>query len=312
MTAIHVRAAALDDTQSISALFRARVTAWQRMDAQGRVEDVPYEALSIYERWLHGGPWLSVETAALHLSHLLRGAGIALVALEGGVVRGYAEAFHGVEPPPFGDHLHVGTLLGETAALDDALLRALLDQARASRCERLTADVIANDGEAIARYGRHGMTALARVRRCAIPARSGQGLYKTVEHLSANPAQIAGWQMPLGRLGSARQQWETLWPRTFHAIAPIRDRRAHRLHLSASGQEALLYCQAALYLPRTAEISLWSPRPLTAQILTAIRDWAHREGYRALSFTISDEMAGLLGSEAEFDGYYQDVYGVSL
>lgn len=312
MTAIQVRTAALDDTQQISALFRARVTAWQRMDAQGRVEDVPYEALSIYERWLHGGPWLSVETAALYLSHLLRGAGIPLVALVDGAVRAYAEAFHGVEPPPFGDHLHVGTLISDTAALDDALLTALLEQARSSRCERLTADVIANDGEASARYARHGMTAIARVRRCTIPTRSGQGFYKTAEHPSANPAQIMGWQMPIGRLSSARQQWETLWPRTFHAIAPIRERRTHRLHLSASGQESLLYCQEALYVPRTAEISLWSPRRLTAQIFTALRDWAHRENYRTLSLTISDEMAGVLGSEAEFDGYHQDVYAVQV
>src|SRR5512139_2051816 len=107
MTTIHIREASLDDTQAISGLFRSRISAWQRLSAQGQVEDVPYDALTIYERWLHGGPWMSVETAALHLSHLLRGAGMPFVVESGGVVVAYAEAYHGVEPAPFGDHLHL-------------------------------------------------------------------------------------------------------------------------------------------------------------------------------------------------------------
>lgn len=306
-----VRPATFDDTQAVSTLLRGRITAWQRIDASGRVQDVPYESLKIYERWLHGGPWMSVETAALHLSHLLRGAGIPVVAEANGKIVGYAEAYHGVEPEPFGDHLHIGQMVVEAAGeTEDDLLVYLLETATASKCERLTANLLPNDTHMQAFYNRHGLTAIARVNRYSLPARSGQGFYKTADHLNANPAQIADWYMPVGRLGSARQQWETRWPRTFHAVAEIRAHRAHRIQFSASGQEALIYCQQDLYNPRSAEIELWSPKPLTSQLLTALRDWTHREGYRTLVMTVLD--AKILGPEAEPDGYYQDVYAVNI
>ncbi|MBZ0289637.1 MAG: N-acetyltransferase, partial [Anaerolineae bacterium] len=130
MTSIQVRSAALDDTLAISALWRSHITVWQRVNAQGQVEDVPYEALTIYERWLHGGPWMSAETGAIHLSGLLRGAGVPLVVESAGQVVGYGEAYHGVEPAPFGNHLHVAHLVVHTGhdydGLQDVLLADLL------------------------------------------------------------------------------------------------------------------------------------------------------------------------------------------
>jgi hypothetical protein len=68
---VEVRQAGLDDTGAITALFGARIPIWQRINKQGQVEDVPYAQLTIYERWLHGGPWMSIETCAVLLNHLL-------------------------------------------------------------------------------------------------------------------------------------------------------------------------------------------------------------------------------------------------
>jgi ribosomal protein S18 acetylase RimI-like enzyme len=316
MTTPHIREATLDDTQAISALFRSHITAWQRLNTQGHVEDVSYDALTIYERWMHGGPWMSVETAALHLSHLLRGAGMPFVAEVDGTVQAYAEVYPGVEPAPFGDHLHVGQLRVHAAKrseeLEDALLDAMIEQARTARCERLTANVVASDAASQELYSRHGLAALSRVNRYSMAAKSGQGFYKTVEHPGTNPAQIADWFMPVGRVGSARQQWETLWPRTWNAIPEIRGRHTHRLHFSASGQEALVCCQEQIYAPRNADVYLWSPKPLTPQLLTALRDWSHSEGYRTLVMAVTEDTTKVLGAEAEADGYYIDVYGVDV
>lgn len=310
-----VRPAALDDTQAISALFRARIPVWQRMDAAGRVQDVPYDSLTIYERWLHGGPWMSIETAVLHLSHMMRGAGIPVVAELDGQIVAYAEAYHGLEPEPIGDHLHVAVLVlgtNTSAASADAIFSHYLEQARASGCARLTADLLPNDDDSQSLYKRHGLQSILRVKRYNLPAKSGQGFYKVSDHLGANPAQIADWHMTVGRLGSARQQWETLWPRTFYALAEIRARRTHRLQFSASGQEALVYCQQNMYNPRAAELSVWSPKLLTSQVLTALRDWSHREGYRTLVMTVTDDTAKILSAEADPDGYYQDVYALNV
>jgi GNAT superfamily N-acetyltransferase len=314
MANIHVRGAALDDTTAIRAVWRSHIRVWQRVNAQGQVEDVPYDTLSIYERWLHGGPWMSVETGAIHLSHLLRGAGIPLVAERDGQLVAYAEAYHGVEPAPFVDHLHLAHMTisagQESSGIEDALLAHLLEQARAYHCKHLMATCIQGDADTDALYRRQGMLPITRLGRLTLPAKSGQGFYKVVESLSSNPEQIADWFMPVGRLGSARQQWETLWPRTWNALPEIAARRTHRIRLSAAGQDAFLYCQEGLYTPRNAEIYLWSPKPLTSQMLTALRDWTHREGYRTLVMVVSDETAKVLSTEAEPDGYYQEVFSV--
>jgi len=316
MNSIHMRGAILDDTQAISALFRTHISAWQRLNSAGKVEDVAYDSLTIYERWLHGGPWMSVETASIHLSHLLRGAGIPLVVEADGKIAAYAEAYRGLEPEPFGDHYHLAQVVVhpdfESAGLQDVILNDLIEQAKIARLARVTANSIAGDAQSQALYTRHGMGVLSRIRRYNLPAKSGQGFYKVVDHPNDSPQQINNWFMPVGRLGSARQQWETLWPQTWYAITEIRERRTHRLNFSASGQEALIYCQQQLYSPRAVEVYLWSPKPLTTQLLTALRDWTHREGYRTLILSVNDDTAKVLSAEAEADGYYEDVYGVNV
>jgi ribosomal protein S18 acetylase RimI-like enzyme len=316
MATIHVRQAGLDDTSAICALYRTHITVWQRVNARGGVEDVPYEALTIYERWLHGGPWMSVETAAIHLSHLLLGAGLPLVAERDGALLGYAEAYHGHEPAPYGDHLHIGSLTIHAdhigSGLEDALFTALLEHAQAAKYARLTAIRIGLDETTETLYRRHGMSPISRLSRFSLPAKSGQGFYKAVDHPDPDAAQIDGWYMPVGRGSSARQIWENLWPRTWDALPEIAARRTHRLHLSAAGQEAYVCCQQGLYAPRNADLYLWSPKPLTGQLLTALRDWTHREGYRTLVLLVPDEAAPILGTEAEPDGYFQSVYGVDI
>ncbi len=316
MLRIQVRQAGLDDTPAISALFRSRIGVWQRLTGEGQVEDVPYEALSIYEHWLHGGPWMSVETGAIQLNHLLLGAGIPVVAELDGQVCAYAEAYHGIEPAPFGDHLHLGQLVVHQdcrgAGLEQALMSDLLEQAHSLKCARFTANVVANDAETVAFYTQYNLQPIARILRSSLAAKTGQVFYRAVEHPNSDPGQIKEWFMPVGRLGSARQQWESLWPPLWNAIPEIRERHTHRLHFSAAGQEAFLCCQQQLYAPRGADIYCWSPKPLSGQLLTAIRDWLHREGYRTLMMAVTEDTLKTLGPEAEADGYCQDVFAVEV
>jgi GNAT superfamily N-acetyltransferase len=312
----HVRPACLDDTQSISAMARSRIGVWQRLGGHGQVEDVPYATLTVYERWLHGGPWMSVETGAIQLNHLLLGAGFPLVAERDGHILAYVEAYRGVEPSPFGDHIHLGNLVvssgASNAGLEHALLSYVIELARVSRCARFTANCVANDAETGALYTQLGMQPIARVERVSLPARTGQVFYRAVEHPNADAAQIGDFYMPVGRIGSARQQWESLWPPLWNAIAEIRERRTHRVHFSAAGQEAFICCQQQLYDPRSAALYCWSPKPLSGQLLTAIRDWSHREGYRTLVMAVTPDTLKTLGAEAEPDGYYQEVYAVDV
>lgn len=314
MVDIHIRQARLDDTAAISILFRSHIPTWQRLNPQGQVEDVPYEALTIYERWLHGGAWMSVETGAIHLSHLLRGAGVPLVAEVDGRVEAYTALYPGVEPEPFGRNLGMDQPTAHPdyagADLESALLATACEQAEARKYRRVLVHVTLPEWKAF--YERHRLSERAMVRRYTLPARTGQGFYQTGEHLDPDPAQIQGWHMPIGCSASARQQWETIWPRTWDAIPEMRQRRTHRIQFNASGQEAFVCCQQQLYVERNADVYCWSPRPLTKQLLTAIRDWSHREGYRTLVMAVTDETAKTLGTEAEPDGFSLSVYGLDV
>ena len=307
MTDVLVRKATLDDSAAISGLFRAPIPVWQRLDASGRVEDVRYEDLNIYERWLHGGAWLSLETAAMMLAQLLSGAGLPLVAELNGAIVGYAEAYHGIEPQPFGDHIHLAHLLAHPDSagkgIEQALLAALFEQAAAMRARTVTVSRVGAVADDSAVYEGYELNTLCRIGRLGLPARQGQIFYRATEHRNPDPTQIQGWHMPVGRLTSARQEWEHLWPRNWEIIPEIEAQRTHRLHLAAAGQEAFVCCRQQLYDPRSADIYCWSPKPLTNQLESAIRDWGHREGYRTLLWLVAEDTVKTLGQEAEPGGY---------
>jgi hypothetical protein len=310
---ITTRTARLEDCERIAGLAQAQIATWQRWDAQGRVQDVPYSALTIYERWLHGGAWMSMETAAIHLGRLLLGAGIALVAEKDGALLGYVEAYQGSEPEPFGAHLHVGQMIlhpDSGAEVGDHLLEALRGQARLLKCARLLTTAAAGEA-AWATFARSGARSLTQLRRFSLPARTGQGLYQSVADTSSDARQIAGWAMPLGRVGSARQAWESSWQPTWDVLAELRE-RTRRLRFVASGQDAYVVFLRGLYDARTVEVACWTPRMLSGALLTALRDWTYREGYRTLALLATEETVKTLGMDAEPDGYVQDVVGVGV
>lgn len=311
---MNVRQATLDDTAAIAELHCARIPVWQRLDAEGRVQDVEREELSIYERWQHGGPWMTVETGALHLSHLLHGAGTPLVVEQDGKIVACTILYEGDEPEPYGRHLsmeHPTVLPGlEQKNAVSALLAAAREQMQERELGRLLLPLVLPELQE--EYASRGFSVRARIQRLGIPARVGQGFYRSSDWTDPAPRKIAGWYMPIGRVGSARQQWEMLWPDTWGAVAEMRQHRVHRLQFDASGHEALICCRQQPYAARDAEIYCWSPRPLTRQLLTALRDWAHRTGYRTLVFNVEEDSVAMLGAEAEPDGFSLAVYGLDL
>lgn len=311
MSKIHVRKAKLEDVSAISALIRGKIGVWQRFDAQGRVESPPYEALSIYERWLHGGAWMSMETGVIWLNHLLRGGGLPIVIARDTTVVGYAEAYLGDEPDPFGKHVHLGKWHAETQPIQSALMDYLVSLT-GEFATKLTASFSAYDTAQADFFGKLGMSEIGRCRHYGVSAQLGQGFYKATEHTKSNPAQIEGWHMPIGRSESARFHWESAFPRLWDAIDGMDTQPIHRLHISAAGHEALVCIQRQLYDARKADVMCWSPKPLTPPLLVALRDWAHRSGYRTLIMALNDANAKLLGADAELLPYQQVTYGMTV
>ena len=305
---MQIRRATLDDTQAISNLFRARIERWQRMDEQGQVQDLTYDDLTIYERWLHGGAWMSIETGALWLSHLLRGAGNPYVLEDSDTIVGYIETYTGEEPAPYGYHLHLGQLVtaDNSDTQKDALMQFLLEQA--GSIGKLTVSCTAYDNDTISFYKRYGMSSIETIQQVSIPTVGGNvGFYKVTDHPDADVSQIESWSMPLGRVENSRYHWEHQWANLWQAVPQIIARRTHRLHFNAAGQEAFVCSQQHLYNPRNADIYCWTPKLLTGQVVNAMRGWAHKEGYRTLTMAINEKVASLLGSSVEKTPYQHTI-----
>ncbi|MGB7340835.1 MAG: hypothetical protein WBC91_18200 [Phototrophicaceae bacterium] len=297
-----VRQAILDDTRAICHLFIASIDRWQRMTADGQVEDVTYDDLSIYDRWLHGGAWMSVETGALWLSHLASGKGLALVHHDQKSITGYAEATISQEAAPYGKHLHINALIGTSDDIRTALLMQLIREAQ--KIGKISVSSALYDAPKLAFYRGFEFNNLIQVQRVHVRAQGASvGFYKVTEHHNTDANQINGWQMPLGRMESARYHWEVLWAQLWHAVPELQAHRIHRLQFNAGGQDAFIVVQEQLYNPRNAEIFCWTPKALTANLIGAIRDWTYKTGYRTLTMAVDENVAKIFDANLETTAY---------
>ncbi len=309
-----VRQATIDDTQKIVDLFTARVTIWQRLSAAGQVENLPYDELTIYERWLHGGAWMSLETGAIWLSHLLSGNGLAYVVDAAGQILAYAEAFANRELTPLGTHLHVADMLVAEDSADAVhllLADAILADARAPG--RLSVDYPAYDQDQATYFRKYfGAAEEARLTRYTLNAHIGQSFYKSQEFDKTDASLIDGWALAVGRWTSPRALWESEWTEHWSGIPQIAQRKKHRHYVNASGHEAFVCFHQQLYNERNAEVYCWSPRNLSTQLLVAIRDMGHRRGFRVLTLALPDFSAKLLPADTTTDPNEQVIATVNV
>lgn len=309
-----VRQATLDDARGIVALFSERVSVWQRLNARGRVEDLPYDALSIYERWLHGGAWMSLETGAIWLSHVLSGDGLAYVLDADGRTLAYAEAFPNRELTPMGAHLHLAEILVEDDAADAVhhqLADAILADARAAG--KLSVAYPDYSSDKATYYRKYfGAGEAFRLKRYTINAQLGQSFYKSQEYSKTDASQIDGWALAVGRMTSPRALWESEWIEHWSGIPQIIERGKRRHYINASGHEALVCFHQQLYDARKADVYCWSPRHLSTQLLVAIRDMGHRLGFRALTLALPRASAELLPADTTADPNQQVIATVSV
>lgn len=309
---ITVRLATLQDTAAITEIHKSDVTAWERVDAAGGLVNVRYDDLSLYERWQHGGPWLSIETCAVHLNRLLAGSGTPLVAEQNGQVLAEAEVYEGYEAVPFGHHLNISVLYTHRASTGQGLGTALLDYIikMASLMDCTLLSVAYTDAPDF--YTQHGFRHTRSGRRVRLGTQAGRAFYQASELTDRSPEQIRGWGMPLGRYQSARQEWENLFPQDWAAGIPeLLNVPMTHLKLTVAGQNAILYLREADYpdsQPGECSAACWSARPLSPPLLTAIRDRAYREGFHTIVTYVMDADWPLFANDAEQTDYRQDMY----
>jgi GNAT superfamily N-acetyltransferase len=313
---ITVRLATLEDTTAITNVHKSHQMEWKRFDVAGQPVAALYEEMTLHERWQQAGPWVSVETCAVHLNRLLGGSGFPLVAEIDGEVLATAEVYEGFEPPPFGHHLNLAVLIAHAdhlrQGLGTALVNYIAEMARLMKCERVTLSQPENHAFC-ARLGFRHTRSGSRVR---LPTQAGRVFYQATNLTDHDPEQVKGWYMPLGRYQSARQEWEKLFPQSWAAGIPemLNAVTAH-LKLSVTGQNALLFLRETDQpgsQPGEVDMACWSARPLSNPLLTAIRDRAHRDGYHTIITYVMDAEVPLLGSDAQPTGYTQDLYELTL
>jgi GNAT superfamily N-acetyltransferase len=309
MPEIIVRVATLQDTLAICAIHASQIDTWQRINQNGQLVVAPYEELSLYERWLHGGHWLSLEMGAVHLNHLLAGAGTVLVATVNGAVLAMAELYDSEEAAPFGHCLHISALCAHRdyagQGLEEALMAYVIEIAQATRCARVT--YAGTDLPEF--YGRQGFKLLQSGRQVRFRTQSGRAVYQSESFTDRSPSQIRGWQMPFGRFQSARADWEALFPQDWAAGIPeLTDIHLAHLKISAAGQNALIFLRETGQ-PGECELFCWSLRAINGPVITALRDCAASEGFETIITFAPDSNWGLLQAvEAEPTGYQQNTF----
>lgn len=314
MPQITVRQAVLADAPSITALATASVPAWTRRTSEGETVSVDYTEMTLFERWLIGGPWASMEMCAVHLANLLRGSdGIPLVAEVEGQVGAQAEVFIGREPEPFGHHVNIGRLAVhpdyDGLGLSSALIKYIGQIGEAIRCRRIT--VADGEGNA-ALYEHHRFSRAHTGQRLLIHTAEGRVFYKASELKTFDPAQIENWHMPLGRYQNARHEWDRIPPGFWNSVPEIVEPESSRLHLQVTGQDAYALMQQDRYQPERVHVFLWTRRPINSLLVTALRDWAARHDYTEIITFVWDYVRPLLEVDAAEDGGTQYLYSRGL
>ncbi len=300
MSQLIVRQASLSDTYAITDIYCSNVKngVFTRLNSDGTRTPVPYEELSLFERYMNGGPWMSVETCAVWLAYLLRyDDEIPLVVEKDGFVLGEAEVSIGYEPAPYGAHINFNTLVVHPEAQDaqqiaDELIEYVLEMASVMRLQQV---LVSSPSDY---YAPHDFKTISARREVTVPAREGRVVYKATALTDFNPATIKQWHMPFGRRQNARHEWQHIWPGFWNCVPELVEPKTHRYRLELSGQVGIYLLVQDRYLPQRAHVYLWTQRPLSSHMISAVRDRAAREDYTDLVLFVDDATRAMVESDA--------------
>ena len=153
-----IRLASLDDVKGIVDVYCSNIDRWiKRVD--DREIEVNYNDLSVEERFSHGGPWMSVETYAIHLNYLLVNGQYPLVAELDGKIVGELELYIGEEKGVLGKTAFIDVLEVHRSyrrrGIGRALVGKAIEIARENGCDTVS---VWPDKNAIGFYEKCGLT----------------------------------------------------------------------------------------------------------------------------------------------------------
>ena len=288
---VEVRSATLGDVPEIVAVFRSNVRKWRTFAVLGR-RYLPYERLTLLQRYRNGGPWMAPETCALHIQQVQASGNLALVAVHGGRVAGYSGLLFSHEPAPWGHNAKLDTIyvhkdLQRKIGAGTALIQTIEREARAAGCNILWAYKIARGAGPF--YARCGFVPLLNQVRVTLRARQFP-LSFDAEPLAHPPGYASDLPLVIGHYASSQWLWASpeRWrvearalPDVFQRIEPI----CFRLRITPASGDPPSDSSAYVYLipefrRAYASVLAWTRSGDVLPVVQAIVTVARRMKFR--------------------------------
>lgn len=313
---IVVRTAGLDDVFGIHEVHKSDVGQWHHLDGS----PAEFDRLSVLERYLHGGPWMSPESCAVYVNELILAATPPIVALRDGQVVGEMELLFGPDRAELGKAVCLSILYVHRAARGQGVGRALIAEA-ARRGRALGCRVIETTDPEAAAVPFYAKLGFVRVREL-ITTTVTPGPVPAAEQVAAGGPGWPGAREipPLSALAALRPDDSLVIGRTRHP-ALIRQLLAHtagpgRLAIPGTGGLVRAFSftvGAAGYtaffraLPLRAngraEAHVFGPY-LSREVISAVLAIASGAGYGSLGLTLAADESGLVAGATERKSHF--------
>jgi len=284
-----VREATLDDTQDIVSVY---------LTNPDRLFERPIESLSIAERNSYGGPWMSVESCAIHLNNMLAWGYAPLVVEYEGKVIAEAEFYTGHDVPPLGTTLDISVLYVhadfQRRGAGTLLVQEMISRAKRKKCSFITVSGGLGAPGFYARFGFVDLLTLETV-DCSIPQQTD--ICNCVPYTPADFERLPKGTLWIGRFLSPCQKWWEIVDsiKKRDAILPERADWPRPEGRYSKSEEFLSFLVPEWKNKSKADVYCWS-KELTPQIVSELLSHAFFAGYSHACFLCHPKVAKLVGN----------------
>lgn len=285
---MEIRPATLDDIVAITEVHKGDIPVWYHGFGDERTPS-SYEKLTVFERYIAGGPWLSVETCAVHVNELLLHDLPPIVVVIDQLVVAEAEFYIGDEGTPYGKTLDISVLYVhpecQNQGVGGVLLEYLIERAERKQCRCLTV-VPGPRGF----YQRYGFTSTYTRPQLLINAEASDIQY-TIEELPIETPWrvVTGLPMPIGRYTSSRQEWERHKMITYH-LPELASCLHRRMRIQTPSAEAVLILSQHSPFDDALVAHAWTATMPLSDLVTIARHESALSGYKQLRMLIDQEI----------------------
>jgi len=267
-----VREASLDDAEDITAIY---------LTNPDRPFDRPIESLSIEERYGYGGPWMSVETCAVHLNNLLTWECAPLVVEDKGRVIAETEFYIGQDIPPLSTTLDISVIFVHSdfqrQGAGTMLMEEMISRAKGSNCSYVTVSGGLGAPGFYARFGFEHLLDLQTI-DCAVPPGAATCSCRPFAPADfVKPPECPLW---IGRFHNPSQEWQEVFNGMKKRDAILREHAAWPSPIGrvSEKREFLGFLSPTWADPTHADIYCWA-EAVTGEAISEMLSHARLAGY---------------------------------